>query len=87
MKYKRDEDAFNACVNILAVEYLVKENNEELYGKYIDKLYKIFKNYNEKVCAFECWSIFYHIINLGEMITQDDYDSLKEELLDKLEEE
>lgn len=81
-----EKEVFNACVNILAVEYLIKQNNDELYGKYIKKLYYIFENHTKEQNKIEInFTLNNHIKNLGEMITQEDYEDLKRILLEILE--
>lgn len=69
------ERAFNAAVNILAVEFLVKTDNEEEYSKWINKVYSLDDTDLEVLNV--CLSLNMHTKNLGEMITQGDYDTQK----------
>ena len=70
---------FNAAVNILAVEYLVKRNDREQYSKYLEILYAF--DDIDMACLEIDLSFNKHIENLGCMITQGDYDYQKEILL------
>ena len=70
---------FNAAVNILAVEYLVKRNDREQYSKYLEILYA-FDDIDMAYLEIDL-SFNKHIENLGCMITQGDYDYQKEILL------
>lgn len=83
--YDDEKDAYNAAVNILAVEYLIKENNPEEYGRRIEQLYKVRDCSDISSLAF-LLSFNMHISNLGAMITQGDYDEQKETLLNFLDE-
>lgn len=78
-----NETDFNACINILAVEFLIKENNEKLYGEYCTKVYEIYNcKDDEKNAEIDIlMELNVHSRNLGEMITQNDYDELKEGLI------
>lgn len=81
--YDDEKDAYNAAVNILAVEYLVKENNPEEYDRRIEQLYKV-RDCSDISSLTFLLSFNMHISNLGEMITQGDYDDQKEILLNFL---
>lgn len=70
---------FNAAVNILAVEYLVKRNDREQYSKYLEILYT-FDDIDMAFLEIDL-SLNKHIENLGCMITQGNYDCQKEILL------
>lgn len=74
-KYKK---VFNAAVNILAVEYLIKTNNQTEYDRRIGQLY--FLDTSDLASLDIALSLNMHIGNLGEMITQGDYDYQVEEL-------
>ena len=79
---ERAQRAFNAAVNVLAVEYLIKENRPDLYEKYINILYGYDNDHLEML---DIWIGFNrHIQNLGAMITQGDYDSIRRDLLVEL---
>ena len=83
------ETIFNACVNILAVEFLIKKNDRESYDKYRTVLCNIFNNEeykSEKDVLEICLPLNKHIRNLGEMITRKDYDEQKELLFEILKE-
>lgn len=67
---------FNAAVNILAVEYLVKRNDREQYSKCLEILYA-FDDIDMASLEIDL-SFNKHIENLGCMITQGDYDYQKE---------
>lgn len=77
-------EILNASVNILAVEYLIKTNNEKEYSKQVDKLRKLTE---AQLASLEVYlSLNMHTANLGAMITQGDYETQKEILLNFLEE-
>lgn len=84
-KFKEEHlnDVFNAAVNILAVEFLVKANDRDTYSKYIDILYTF--DEIDLDLLYILLSLNMHIDNLGAMITQGDYDEQKEKLLYELE--
>lgn len=77
-------EVIDASVNILAVEYLVKTDNREEYIKQIDKLFN--RSIAELQCLHISLSLNMHIRNLGEMITQGDYERQKRNLFNFLEE-
>lgn len=77
-------EVIDASVNILAVEYLVKTDNREEYGRQVDKLFK--RSIDDLQSLHIRLSLNMHIRNLGEMITQGDYEYQKERLLEFLEE-
>lgn len=74
--------AFNAAVNILAVEFLVKENLPEVYSSYIELL-ESFDDIDISILDVEL-SLNMHIENLGAMITQGDYDEQRDLLIEAL---
>lgn len=73
--------AYNAAINILAVEYLVKTYNFETYKKYTDAVHDICRDVSCYISLYVDLSHNMHINNLGEMISQGDYDRQKERLL------
>lgn len=77
-------DAYNAAVNILAVEFLVKERAIEKYSRYIKILYTF--DTLDLLCLDISLSFNKHISNLGAMITQGDYDSQRDILFAALKE-
>lgn len=77
-------EIINASVNILAVEYLIKTNNETEYSKQVDKLRKLSEAQLSSLDV--SLSLNMHTANLGAMITQGDYENQKETLLSFLEE-
>lgn len=77
--------AFNAAVNILAVEFLVKTDDRESYSKYINAL-NTFDEIDFEI-LYVSLSLNSHLNNLGEMITQEDYDYQKESLFTMLNEQ
>lgn len=76
--------AYVTAVNILAVEYLIKTNNEAEYGRLIDVVYKL--DLGDLTHLFLLLDLNMHTSSLGAMITQGDYDSQKRILLEFLEE-
>ena len=70
------QKAFDAAINILAVEYLIKTSNREEYGRLGDVLNTL-NNY-ELERLYVDLSVNMHVNNLGEMITHDDYNFQKE---------
>lgn len=79
---KLERETFNAAVNLLAVEYLVKTKDNEKYGQLIEQLYALdsqdWSDLNIEL------SLNMHIRNLGEMISQGDYDDQLHNLLEFL---
>lgn len=73
---------FNAAVNILAVEYLIKENWPVIYSSYIELL-ESFDDIDISILDVEL-SLNMHIENLGAMITQGDYDEQRDLLIEVL---
>lgn len=73
---------FNASVNILAVEFLVKNNQPNTYSSYVELLYQ-FDDDDMSVLEIGL-SLNMHIENLGAMITQCDYYEQKDLLFDYL---
>lgn len=69
-------DIWDAAINILAVEFLVKENNPEKYKECTDIL-SSFDDIDMEDLRIDL-SLNMHIQNLGEMISQGDYDEQKE---------
>lgn len=78
-----NRDIWDAAINILAVEFLVKENNPEKYKEYTDILFS-FDDIDMEDLRIDL-SLNMHIQNLGEMISQGDYDEQKEILFYGLE--
>lgn len=74
--------AQNCIVNILAVEFLIKTNDAESYSKWIS-IANTMDEVDNKNLYFTL-ALNRHINNLGEMITQDDYKSLKEDIFEYL---
>lgn len=77
-----NRDIWDAAINILAVEFLVKENNPEKYSELHDIL-SSFDDIDMDDLQIDL-SLNMHIQNLGEMITQGDYDEQKEILFNAL---
>lgn len=69
-------DVWDAAINILAVEFLVKENNPQKYSENHDIL-SSFDDIDMDGLRIDL-SLNMHIQNLGEMITQGDYNEQKE---------
>lgn len=69
-------DVWDAAINILAVEFLVKENNPQKYSENHDIL-SSFDDIDMEDLRIDL-SLNMHIQNLGEMISQGDYDEQKE---------
>ena len=84
MEGYQDRRGFNAAVNILAVEYLVKTDNKKEYSRRIDQVYAL--DESDLVNLTIALSLNMHIGNLGDMITQGDYDYQVLELLEFLDE-
>ena len=79
-----EAEAFNAAVNILAVEYLVKTDNKEEYAKRINQVYSL--DEFELSVLWVGLTLNMHAKNLGEMITQGDYEEQREYLFEFLDE-
>lgn len=77
-------EGFVTAVNILAVEYLVKQNNFDEYSRWINVLYTFAEEDLEDLQLY--LSINKHTSSLGAMITQGDYDHQREILMDFLKE-
>lgn len=75
--------AYVTAVNILAVEYLIKTDNEAEYGRLIDIVYKL--DLGDLESLFILLDLNMHTSSLGAMITQGDYDTQKRILLEYLE--
>lgn len=71
--------AYITAVNILAVEYLIKTDDHEEYARRIHQVYEL-TEYDLGV-LYIVLSLNRHISSLGAMITQDDYDYQREDLL------
>ena len=85
MSFKRnpfksiEADAYVTAINILAVEYLVKTNNEEEYGRRYNQVSELS---DTDLSILWCYlSMNMHTSTLGAMITQGDYDEQRDELL------
>lgn len=68
--------AFDCSLNILAVEFLIKTNDPDAYSKWIKILYE-FDEFDLEM-MFISLSLNMYLNNLGEMITQGDYEDQKE---------
>lgn len=77
-------EGYAAAVNLLAVEYLVKRDDPEGYGRYINIFYKLIDEDLDEL-DFRL-GLNRHISTVGAMITQGDYDSLIRDLVEYLEE-
>ena len=73
------------AINILAVEYLIKTNDEPTYANLCKKVSELSQHELEHLQFI--FSFNKHNSTLGAMITQGDYDYQKKLLLDFLEEE
>lgn len=85
MNFKRnpfvstEADAYVTAINILAVEYLIKTNNEEEYSRRCKQVSELTE---DELSVLWCWlSINHHTSTLGAMITQGDYEDQREDLL------
>lgn len=85
MNFKRspfispEATAYVTAINILAVEYLIKTNNEEEYDRRCDQVSKLTET---ELSILWCWlDINRHTSTLGAMITQGDYDDQRDDLL------
>lgn len=77
-----EADAYTTAINILAVEYLVKTDNREEYSRRINQVYELT---TDELAILWAWlSINRHTSNLGAMITQGDYEHLRDDLFDFL---
>lgn len=72
-------DAYTTAINILAVEYLIKTDNHEEYSRRINQVYLLTEI--ELEILYIHLSLNKHTSSLGAMITQDDYESQREDLL------
>lgn len=85
MKFKRnpfisiEADAYVTAINILAVEYLVKANDEEEYGRRCKQVEEL-AEYDLAV-LWVYLTVNQHTSTLGAMITQGDYENQREDLL------
>ena len=78
--------AYVTAINILAVEYLVKTNDEEEYGRLCQQVCEL--SDDKLMELFITLDLNMHISSLGAMITQGDYETQREHLfnfLDNLE--
>jgi hypothetical protein len=75
-------EAYITAINILAVEYLVKTNNSEEYGRRINQVYELTDEDLELLYIY--LSLNMHTSSLGAMITQGDYENQREELMNFL---
>jgi hypothetical protein len=75
--------AYVTAVNILAVEYLIKTDNEAEYSRLCEKVYKL--DLGDLESLFILLDLNMHTSSLGAMITQGDYDTQKRILLEYLE--
>lgn len=86
--YRRDPykshiaDAYVTAINILAVEYLIKEVNHEEYSRRCLQVCKL--DTTDLELLYIELSMNMHTSTLGAMITQGDYDIQRERLLNFL---
>lgn len=86
--FKRDPyksniaDAYTTAINILAVEYLIKTDDREEYSRRVQQVYELTENELDSLHIY--LSLNMHTSSLGAMITQEDYDSQKDILLEFL---
>ena len=86
--FKRDPychtlaETYVTAINILAVEYLIKTNDDETYGKYCDVVYNL-SDYELSMLE-PILAINRHTSSLGAMITQGDYNKQKRILMNYL---
>ena len=74
--------AYTTAINILAVEYLIRTEDDKTYGKYCDIVNKLSEDELDDL-EFAL-SFNKHTSSLGAMITQGDYDEQKRILIDYL---
>lgn len=85
MPYKNIETAaYVTAINILAVEYLIKQNDRKEYTRRVEQVLSLSEIDLE--ILFVRFDLNMHIGSLGAMITHDDYNYQKEILLDFLDE-
>ena len=77
-----EAEAYVTAINILAIEYLIKTQNYEEYHRWIDVIYKL--SLEDLDFLQFLLSVNKHTSSLGAMITQGDYDSQRETLMDFL---
>ena len=77
-------EAWVAALNILATEYYVKTNQPDKYSYYCDILNSLDDTQLE--CLHVWLSLNTHITSLGHMMSHNDYEHVKENLFDFLEE-
>lgn len=88
MNFRRDPfksqeaEAYVTAINILAVEYLIKTNNEEEYVGRTDQVNSLSECELDALWGY--LAINMHTSTLGAMITQGDYDHQLENLFDFL---
>lgn len=88
--YKRDPyknqltEAYCTAINILAVEYLIKQRREDEYSRRVDQVTRL--DEDELNTLYWKLSLNMHTSTLGAMITQGDYDYQREALLSFLDE-
>lgn len=75
-------EAYVTAVNILAVEYLIKQHDEKTYTKYINIVYDLSEP--DLMDLGSRLSLNMHTDTLGSMITQGDYDDQKRYLIEFL---
>ena len=81
--YKNEQtEAYITAINILAVEYLVKTYKYEEYIRRVLQVREL--DYNDLITLDVLLSLNMHTSSLGAMITQGDYDTQLEVLLDFL---
>lgn len=89
MNFKRDPYRNRAAcgyvtaINILAVEFLVKTDNKDEYARLCQEVYKLSEDELSDLGLI--FDFNRHPSTLGAMITQRDYESMKEDLMEYLE--
>lgn len=77
-----EAEAYVTAINILAIEFLVKTNDEESYLRWCNVLSKA--DLDDLAVLDVYLSVNHHVSSLGAMITQRDYEYQKETLFDFL---
>ena len=75
-------ETYCTAINILAVEYLIKINNPEEYSRRVNQVCDLTED--ELSLLYIDLNLNKHTSTLGAMITQHDYDTQRELLLDFL---
>ena len=74
-----ETEVYVTAINILAVEFLIKTRDEELYGHYCNIVDKL-DDYDLELLWWEL-TLNMHTSSLGAMITHSDYDKQRDNLL------